>query len=204
MIGRRRLALFLVGAALLAAPVAHADGDPASDVLYGGWVFVPFTDKLSGQEEALEKTVLAAKRSGYRSRWRYRRAERSEPCRSSTLNLTLRPLPGPRASLRQVRRAAAGRDAERAWHLPQWSLDSSRATGLEGHRDRTGWGRRTGGFGDAGGPTLAAADGHRLPIIAVPRQKSTSVGKDRIVIAAGALAVALLAAALVLVRRRRA
>lgn len=86
---RRRFAIILMGAALLAAPLARADGDPASDVLYGGWVFVPFTDKLSGQEEVLQKTVLAAKRSGYPIKVAVIGGRSDlEQCRSSTPSLS--------------------------------------------------------------------------------------------------------------------
>jgi len=57
----RRLPLLLVLALmLLAAPgAARADGDPASDVLYNGKVFLPFYGKLSPALQAQLKQVVA-------------------------------------------------------------------------------------------------------------------------------------------------
>ena len=62
---KRALVLAAVVAAL-ATPAARADGDPASDVLYSSWVFLPFTTKIpSGYQTALTQTVLAARKAGY-------------------------------------------------------------------------------------------------------------------------------------------
>jgi LPXTG-motif cell wall-anchored protein len=66
---RRRLralvALALVLGAL-ATPLARADGDPASDVLYTQWVFLPFEVKFdAGMKNALLATVKSAKERGY-------------------------------------------------------------------------------------------------------------------------------------------
>ena len=64
---RRTLALLLALAALALAPAAaRADGDPASDVLYNGKVFLPFEVKISGEKQLdLQQTVAAAWKSGY-------------------------------------------------------------------------------------------------------------------------------------------
>ena len=203
---RRRLAIILMGAALLAAPLARADGDPASDVLYGGWVFVPFTDKLSGQEEVLQKTVLAAKRSGYPIKvaviggpsdlGAVPQLYAKPQLYARFLGLELRfvkyggrlliVMPNGFGIYHHGRSTAREQQALMGIAIGQDGVDGLADSGTRAVRQ------------------LAAANGHRLPVIAVPREKSTSMGKDRIVIAAGALAVALVAAALVLVRRRRA
>ena len=53
-------------AALSASPVARADGDPASDVLYTQWVFFPFEIKYGEHEkQALLSTVDTARERGY-------------------------------------------------------------------------------------------------------------------------------------------
>jgi hypothetical protein len=67
---RRRLtamaALVLVLGALT-APLARADGDPASDWLYTQWVFFPFDVQLdAGLKHGLQTTVDDAKQRGYR------------------------------------------------------------------------------------------------------------------------------------------
>ncbi|MGZ4382583.1 MAG: hypothetical protein ACXVZ2_01060 [Gaiellaceae bacterium] len=65
---RRALMLLLaLGAALALVPAAaRADGDPASDVLYNGKVFLPFEVKISGQKQLdLQQTAAAAWKAGY-------------------------------------------------------------------------------------------------------------------------------------------
>lgn len=63
------LAAALVAAAVAAAsapPIAHADGDPASDVLYTQHAFVPFDTKSSkGAQTALTTAIANATRAGY-------------------------------------------------------------------------------------------------------------------------------------------
>jgi hypothetical protein len=62
----RRLALVAALALLVAAPVARADGDPASDYLLGQPTFVPPDDGVPKAYEAqLDATVAAAKAHGY-------------------------------------------------------------------------------------------------------------------------------------------
>jgi hypothetical protein len=65
---RRTLALLLALAAFAVVPAAaRADGDPASDVLYNGKIFLPFEVKISGQKQLdLQQTVAAAWKAGYR------------------------------------------------------------------------------------------------------------------------------------------
>jgi hypothetical protein len=64
-----RLGALLIVAALTvlgAADVARADGDPASDVLYTGKVFVPFDTGVSqGAQETLTTAISEAERAGY-------------------------------------------------------------------------------------------------------------------------------------------
>ena len=62
----RRLAL-VVALALVAVPAAHADADPASDVLYTQRIYLPFFgEKVSPENAAvLKKTVDAAWKKGY-------------------------------------------------------------------------------------------------------------------------------------------
>jgi hypothetical protein len=62
----KRALLLTALAAALAAPVARADGDPASDVLYTQWVFFPFEIKYGTHEkQALLSTVDGARKRGY-------------------------------------------------------------------------------------------------------------------------------------------
>jgi hypothetical protein len=66
--GRRALALLslLIAGALCAPALAHADGDPASDILIKERVFYPYQLKLPrASTDALEKTIASAKDKGY-------------------------------------------------------------------------------------------------------------------------------------------
>lgn len=64
---RRALVLLLL--ALVAAPAARADGDPASDYLYTRQVFLPFDLKIPAEtQRSFEETVAGANRAGYRIR----------------------------------------------------------------------------------------------------------------------------------------
>ncbi len=64
---RRTVVLLLaLGAVALVPAAARADGDPASDVLYNGRVFLPFEVKISAQEQKdLQETVDAAWKAGF-------------------------------------------------------------------------------------------------------------------------------------------
>ena len=62
----RRALLAAAVAALLAVPAAHANGDPASDVLLTQKIYFPLDAPLSDSDrEALQKTVDAANARGY-------------------------------------------------------------------------------------------------------------------------------------------
>jgi hypothetical protein len=62
-----RLALVLAAfAVLVVAAPARADGDPASDVLYFGTVFLPYSVPVGKIErQRLESVVAAARRAGF-------------------------------------------------------------------------------------------------------------------------------------------
>jgi hypothetical protein len=65
----RRAVLAVLAVALLAVPAAHANGDPASDVLITQQVFIPFEAPISSSaKEELLKTVAAANERGYKIR----------------------------------------------------------------------------------------------------------------------------------------
>jgi hypothetical protein len=62
---RRWIALLLALAALLAPAAARADGDPASDVLYAGFVFFPFDVKFdSVLQSQLTELAVSSKDAG--------------------------------------------------------------------------------------------------------------------------------------------
>jgi hypothetical protein len=64
---RRAVALALAVAAVALVPAAaRADGDPASDVLYNGKIFLPFEAKIDGKkQQELEQLVAAAWKAGF-------------------------------------------------------------------------------------------------------------------------------------------
>jgi hypothetical protein len=64
---RRLLALGLaLGVVALVPAAARADGDPASDVLYNGKVFLPFEGKISTRnQQDLQLAVAAAWKAGF-------------------------------------------------------------------------------------------------------------------------------------------
>jgi hypothetical protein len=65
----RRLAILLALAALLAAPAARADGDPASDYLISQKVFFPYDLKMpAADQRQITALVDEANRAGYRIR----------------------------------------------------------------------------------------------------------------------------------------
>jgi hypothetical protein len=62
---RRLLVLLLVGCSLVAAS-ARADGDPASDYLYGGKVFLPYDAKIpKSAQDDFTALIDSANRAGY-------------------------------------------------------------------------------------------------------------------------------------------
>ena len=63
---RRLATAWVLAGCCLAAPAAHANGDPASDYLLTQNTFVPFDAKVSkGQADALNAIVVDAKEKGY-------------------------------------------------------------------------------------------------------------------------------------------
>jgi hypothetical protein len=65
----KRLFLLVLAAACLCAANAHADGDPASDYLYGQQVFFPFNVNIPKEKQQSFTALLAAtNRSGYKIR----------------------------------------------------------------------------------------------------------------------------------------
>jgi hypothetical protein len=63
---RRLVLLATLIAACTAAPVANADGDPASDYLYTQQVFIPFDIKAPVAEQGdLHRTIAGANRAGF-------------------------------------------------------------------------------------------------------------------------------------------
>ena len=61
--------LAVVLAAAVAAQVARADGDPASDYLYGGKVFLPYDAKFSPRQSAeLTALIEATNKAGFKIR----------------------------------------------------------------------------------------------------------------------------------------
>ena len=63
---RRRLLAAVLAAAFIAAPAAHADGDPASDYLLSQDTFLPFDAKISEEQAAQLNAVVAdAKKKGF-------------------------------------------------------------------------------------------------------------------------------------------
>jgi hypothetical protein len=65
----RRLALLAALAALLVAPAARADGDPASDYLIGQKVFFPYDLKVPpAEQQQIAALVDEANRAGYKIR----------------------------------------------------------------------------------------------------------------------------------------
>ena len=65
----RRVVVLMALAALLAAPAARADGDPASDYLIGQKVFFPYDVKIApAQQQQLVALVDEANRAGFKIR----------------------------------------------------------------------------------------------------------------------------------------
>jgi hypothetical protein len=63
---RRRLLAAVLAAGCIAVPVAHADGDPASDYLLSQDTFLPFDANISKEQAAQLNTVVAdAKKQGF-------------------------------------------------------------------------------------------------------------------------------------------
>jgi hypothetical protein len=198
----RRLAVLVVLAALLAAPAARADGDPASDYLIGQKVFFPYDLKVAPTaRQQITALVDEANRAGYRIRvamiW-------SSYDLGSVTSLWRRPKTYARflgAELRYVYRDRLlivmpnGFGFNRSGHpaTKEYATLSKIAVqpGPAGFVDAT----RT------AVQRLAAASGVKLTGAVVV--KGSSQNRDRLIIVLGAIAVLLAAIALRLVLRRR-
>lgn len=198
---RSALVLGLVAALLGLAPPARADGDPASDVLYVGWVFVPFTKNLTISEERLQQTVLAAKRTGY-------------PIKVAIIGgpSDLGAVPGLFGKPQRYARFL-GLELAFLYH-GRLLVVMPNGFGVFHFRHQVARERRTlrtvtigeGVDGLADSATLAvrrlaAANGYRLPAVTIPERHS-SAGHDRLVIAAAALGFAALAGGAAWIWRR--
>jgi hypothetical protein len=62
---RRALALGVLGLLLSVPPIASADGDPASDVLLGQDVFLPYSPVLQSHQRELYSITAAARDAGF-------------------------------------------------------------------------------------------------------------------------------------------
>jgi hypothetical protein len=198
----RRLAVLVALAALLAAPAAQADGDPASDYLISQKVFFPYDLKLSpAAQQQIVALVDEANRAGYKIRvamiW-------SSYDLGSVTSLWRRPKTYARflgAELRYVYRDRLlivmpnGFGFNRSGHpaTKEYATLSKIAVqpGPAGFVDAT----RT------AVQRLAAASGVKLTGAVVV--KGSSQNRDRLIIVLGAIAVLLAAIALRLVLRRR-
>jgi hypothetical protein len=66
---RRALVALVAAVALVAVPLARADGDPASDVLYGSNLFPSYDSGISAANlQALQQTLDDSKKAGYEIR----------------------------------------------------------------------------------------------------------------------------------------
>jgi hypothetical protein len=198
----RRLAVLVVLAALLAAPAARADGDPASDYLIGQKVFFPYDLKVAPTaQQQITALVDEANRAGYRIRvamiW-------SSYDLGSVTSLWRRPKTYARflgAELRYV-------DRDRLLIVMPNGFGFNRsgnpATKEYATLSKIAVQPGPAGFVDATRTAvqrLAAASGVKLTGAVVV--KGSSQNRDRLIIVLGAIAVLLAAIALRLVLRRR-
>jgi hypothetical protein len=198
----RRLALLAALAALLAAPAARADGDPASDYLIGQKVFFPYDLKVSpAAQQQIAALVDEANRAGFKIRvamiW-------SSYDLGSITGLWRRPQTYARflgAELKYVYRdrllivMPSGFGFNRPGHpvtkeyatLSKIAIDPGPTGFLDATRTAV--------------QRLAAASGVKLTGAATV--KGNSQNRDRVIIVLGAIAVLLAAIALRLALRRR-
>jgi hypothetical protein len=198
----RRLALLAALAALLAAPAARADGDPASDYLIGQKVFFPYDLKVApAEQQQIAALVDEANRAGFKIRvamiW-------SSYDLGSITGLWRRPQTYARflgAELKYVYRdrllivMPSGFGFNRPGHpvtkeyatLSKIAIDPGPTGFLDATRTAV--------------QRLAAASGVKLTGTATV--KGNSQNRDRVIIVVGAIAVLLAAIALRLALRRR-
>lgn len=201
----RRVALFVLLAALAGAPAALADGDPASDYLLGQATFVPPDDGVpSSYTSKLEATVREAKARGYEIRvaligTRYDLG--------AVGVLWRKPKQYARFLGQELRFVYKGRLLV---VMPN-GLGVSRGGAAQPHEqavvDRLGApganGRALAAAAARAVVQLAAARGVVVPAPALSARGGSSSNRDRVTIAAAALAASLVAAGAVLYRRRR-
>jgi hypothetical protein len=198
----RRLALLAALAALLAAPAARADGDPASDYLIGQKVFFPYDLKLSpAVQQQIVALVDEANRAGFTIRvamvW-------SSYDLGSITGLWRRPRTYARflgAELKYIyrNRLLIVMPSGFGFNRPGHPVTKEYAT-LSKIAIRPG----PTGFADATRTAverLAAASGVKLT--GTVTAQGNSQNRDRLIIVAGAIATLLAAIALRLVLRRR-
>jgi hypothetical protein len=202
----RRCAL-LVALALVAAPVARADGDPASDYLLSQRVFVPWDGKISSARAAqLRELLTDAERKGY-------------PIRVALI-VTRYDLGSVPSLWRKPHEYAQflGQELFFAYKgrllvvMPNGYGVSERGRTLPAEQALTDALPKPGANGDAVAAAaveavrrLAARDGVTVPVPPLREpQASASNSRDRLLILAAVLVVAGLAAGLYLIRRLRA
>jgi hypothetical protein len=198
----RRFAVLVALAALLAAPAAHADGDPASDYLIGQKVFFPYDLKIApAAQQQLVALVDEANRAGLKIRvamiwssydlgsitglWR------KPQTYARFLGEELRYIYRDRLLIVMPNGFGFNRPGQPVTKESAVLAKIKIAPGATGFVDAT----RT------AVERLAAASGVKLTGTAVP--KGSSQNRDRLIIVLGAMAVLLAAIALRLVLRRR-
>jgi hypothetical protein len=198
----RMFALLLaLGVVAVVPAAARADGDPASDVLYSGKVFLPFQVKISTQsQQDLQQVVAAAWKAGF-------------PIKVAVISSRFE-LGAVGALWQQPQLYSKFLGAELAFlYKGRLLIVMPNGYGLHHGTVSTAAERRVlkrvpigqGGNGltvsaaDAV-RALAAASGHQLP---APAHKTSSAGRDRLVVAIAVVLVILLSLILVPGVRRR-
>jgi len=203
---RRGLVLAAALVVLVVPAAARADADPASDYLYSGWVFRPYETKVPAAEAArLRAVVDEARKAGY-------------PIKVALIG-SPPDLGGVSALWKKPRQYARFLGSELTFLykgrllvvMPNgfgFSKNGRPVPKEAAALDEVEIG--DGGSGLAQGATaavraLAAADGHRVALPAVPSapDRRSSSSRDRVIIAAVVLAAGLAWAAVILLRRRR-
>ena len=203
----RRVVLLAVLVALAAPATARADGDPASDYLYSGWVFLPYETRVPAADAAqLRAVVTEARRAGY-------------PIKVAIIGSKY-DLGAVGSLWQQPRRYARFLGAELVFlYKGRLLIVMPNGFGLSKGGKAIPVEERalgalqvgSGGAGLARGATaavrtLAAQAGHpvRVPAAGTEASKGSSANRDRVIIAAVVLCLGLAWAAVLLRRRRGA
>ncbi len=204
----RRISLVVLLAALTLAPLARADGDPASDYLLGQATFVPPDDGISSAYASqLEATVREAKARGYTIRVAligrqydmgavtvlFRRPKQYARFLGTELSFVYKG----RLLVVMPNGLAVSRDGK-ALPVQQEIVDRIAAPGTDG--------ASLASAGTDAVVRLAADAGVVVPkaTLSAKGRSGPSTNGDRVKIAAAALVAGILVAAFVLFRRRRA